>query len=811
MYLRMLKRDLSDKIGLNLTLFIFMILASVLVTVSSLLLFTSVIVGENTYSQCNSCDITIITTNSISDKEGQQERLLNRLEEFPEYSSYNLNERPIYPGEAVTINKDNEPLSKTELMYASVQTENDIPFDMYTNQKFDLKNGCVAIPQNLINNCDARVGDTVRVRTQMGNVYEFTISTVYKDPSAYIYDRILFSDKDYEVLSEESPDKHDFYEVYLKDFDGYYGSDISDIVTTLISEFEDIHLQAYSIKDRYVTNDGIMGLIVAIVFGIISVFMIGMIFVTIHFSLKSAIKNEEKEIGIMKAIGVYSFSYRALFAVKYITFAIVGGIIGIPFAFLLAKIFLNQFMIHILLPTVFETLIISILSVAVTVLVIVAFTFNYLKKMNKISVMDAIHGENRGERFKKIPGLFLNKTKHIGVPLFLAVNDILSKVKRYGYLILAYVAGISIILLVVQMKDSVCGPEYAQKYFQINAIDFDMDITDSYYDTLYQKEGSATKVYASITENFKANGIPAKAEYFDTTIATLFFDEKEQSVCLQYGVPNPEEVRYIDGGKAPILYNEIALAYSGAKDIGIELGDIVSIEFDKYCEDNISFEKVTEDFVVTAFFDGPSWSYSPVIMGKNFEGAVVNNTPNLFKHEMDCDDKDYDMYYEKMDALYTDDEINFIPKENAINEYLVGYEDMFTLMLKVVAVVIAVVLTLLTVLYQNIFIEEETADIAMLKSTGLSNKSIKLWQYSRIMLLVLISVITALIFIQTIGHLVIGKIASIIIHIVEFTFVVKFIPNFVIVPLCVAALISIVLIPIMKIIDTIQIWRVRNE
>ena len=29
----------------------------------------------------------------------------------------------------------------------------------------------------------------------------------------------------------------------------------------------------------------------------------------------------------MKAIGVYSFSYRTLFAVKYIAFAIVGGII----------------------------------------------------------------------------------------------------------------------------------------------------------------------------------------------------------------------------------------------------------------------------------------------------------------------------------------------------------------------------------------------------------------------------------------------------------------------------------------------------
>lgn len=811
MYLRMLKRDLVDKIGLNITIFIFMILAFVLVTVSSLLLFTSLILGERTYVSCNSSDITIVTTNSISDKEGQREKLLKRLEELPEYSSYYLNERMIYPGEAVNINKNNEPLSKTELMYASVQTENNTPFDMHTNQKFILKDGCIAIPHNLLNNCDARIGDIVRVRTQMGNVYEFTISTVYQDPSAYVYDRILFSDKDYEVLLDESPNKNDVYEVYLKEFTGDHLSVVIDITTNLINEFEEIDLQAYGTKERYYTNDGIMGLLVAIVFSVISIFMIGMIFVTIHFSLKSAIKREEKEIGIMKAIGVYSFSYRALFAVKYIFFALVGGIIGIPIAFPLAKIFLNQFMIHILLPTVFETSIIVILSIVVTVFVIIAFTFNSLRRMNKISVMDVIHGENKGERFKKIPGLFLNKKKHIGVPLFLAVNDILSKVKRYVYLILAYVAGISMILLVVQIKDSVCGPEYAREYLQIDTLDFYMDINDKYYDKLYRKEGSETKVYAYIKKNLEENGVPAKVEYFDTTVATLKFEEKEQSVYIMHGISDPKEVIYIDGGKAPTLYNEVALAYLGAKDNGVELGDIVSIEFNKYCEDNISFETVTEEFVVTAFFDGQCWGTFPVIMGKEFEGAVVNGFSYPFKLEMDCEKKDYDIYYKKMDDLYTDDEIRFIPKEEALNEFLVGYDDMFTLMLKVVSIIVAVVLMLLTVLYQNIFIEDETADIAMLKSLGFHNYSIKLWQHSRIMILAGVSVITALIFIQTIGHFIIGKIVSAIIHVVNFTFVVKFIPNFVIVPLCFAALISIALIPVIKIIDTIQIWRVRNE
>ena len=54
----------------------------------------------------------------------------------------------------------------------------------------------------------------------------------------------------------------------------------------------------------------------------------------------------------------------------------------------------------------------------------IAFSLISLRRMKKISVMDAIHGENRGERFSRIPGVSLNSTKKISVPTFLAVQDI---------------------------------------------------------------------------------------------------------------------------------------------------------------------------------------------------------------------------------------------------------------------------------------------------------------------------------------------------------------------------------------------------
>ena len=195
MYFRMLKRDLTDKVGLNITLFVFMILASAFIVISTHLLYSSFVGSKNTYEICNTSDITMIVQNSISDSKGQREEIEAFWEKVPEYDKMYFNERVIYPGtmvEYVSAEGKEEALSPTSLMFATVQTEQNIPYNS-EDEKLEVPSGYVALPQNLLSNTEAREGDIVRITTQMGNVYEFIISDFYKDPSAYIYDRMLFS------------------------------------------------------------------------------------------------------------------------------------------------------------------------------------------------------------------------------------------------------------------------------------------------------------------------------------------------------------------------------------------------------------------------------------------------------------------------------------------------------------------------------------------------------------------------------------------------------------------------------------------
>lgn len=814
MYFRMLKKDLTNKIGLNITLFIFMILASVFIVISTYLLYSSFVGSEKTYEICNTSDIILITESSISDSEGARSKIKEFFENIPACDSLYISERMIYSEKMVEYVVDGElrePLSGSALMLAPVPAAQNIPYDL-EDRLLTVPDGCVALPQNLLDNTSARVGDTIWITTQMGNIYAFTISAFYKDPSAYVYDRLLFSDADYAVLSGESPVKSDVYEIYLTGTESNDTDALLEIGNQLIANLEYLNITGfYNIKGRFSTNDGIIGLIVALALLVVSIFMIGMIFMTIHFSLKSAIKREEKEIGIMKAIGVYSFSYRALFAVKYIAFAIVGGSIGIPIAMPLGEVLMNYFMIHILLPSQSGRIVMAIAAVLCMILVIILFTFFSLRYMKQISVMDAIHGENRGERFRRIPGLFLHQKKTLNISLFLAANDILGRIKKYSYLILAYVFGICMVLMLIQIKDSICGMEYARKYLQINAMDFSMKINASYLSKLLNKEGSLETVYATINKIFEANDIPARADLFSSQTANVEFEEEKLSCEIHFGeFEYAPKIEYIKGGTAPILYNEVAVAYHSARLAGIELGDIITIEYDKYNEDHISYEKVRKEFVVTAYFNGQCFGVTPIIMGEEFDDAVPMEHM-LFQYKIDCPESEYQEYYDRMDALFTDDEILFKPRKEAFEELLQGYNTLFNLLIAVVSTAVAVVLVLITMLYENIFIEEETRDMAVLKSMGFDRGIIKRWHLARILLLVVMSYVLAIIFSMTIGNPAMGKLVSKLIYVYGFEIVTRFFTNFVVVPVSVILLITLCMLPMLKAVNKIQIWRIRDE
>ena len=338
----MLKKDLRDKVGLNIVLCIFMIIAATLLVTSAGFIFTFFKGTNDTYEKCKTSDFMFTVPKSISDEEGQRAKINRVLNKYTKIDDVKISEHPVILTERLDFDgvdrRTVTNLYESSAYLTTVSDDQNIPYDM-NDEVLKVENGCVAIPQYLANNAKTKIGSKVRITTDMGNTYEFTVSHIYKDPSSNYFYKLVFSDEDYEELVKEYNSLSDLYEVRLNN--GF--SSVTELrnwgydLMVDINKLNDTH-QLDGFVDNIITGKSNMSSNAAMITFIISIFMVIMgfslillIFMSIRFSLHATIKREEKEIGTMKAIGVDSLAYKSLFIVKYIAFALLSGVLGIIF------------------------------------------------------------------------------------------------------------------------------------------------------------------------------------------------------------------------------------------------------------------------------------------------------------------------------------------------------------------------------------------------------------------------------------------------------------------------------------------------
>ena len=113
----------------------------------------------------------------------------------------------------------------------------------------------------------------------------------------HIWHRMFFNSEDFKVLKEDSPVISDVYMVKLKP--GNTHMDQTKIVNDLTeneAEFGDV-INSYTMNGYNVAS--LSSVVLNVMFIVVAFFLIVMVFMTISFTIKTAIKNEEKELGML--------------------------------------------------------------------------------------------------------------------------------------------------------------------------------------------------------------------------------------------------------------------------------------------------------------------------------------------------------------------------------------------------------------------------------------------------------------------------------------------------------------------------------
>ena len=120
------------------------------------------------------------------------------------------------------------------------------------------------------------------------------------------------------------------------------------------------------------------------------------------------------------------------------------------------------------------------------------------------------------------------------------------------------------------------------------------------------------------------------------------------------------------------------------------------------------------------------------------------------------------------------------------------------------------ILMLMTYLYSSVFIAEETAETAFMKSIGFRESTIKAAHIFRILILLIVSVISGEILLRTLGQFIIGIIMESI-GITGFGLLPEYLMSIIVIPVLITAAVLVTQWLTLRKINTINIRNIKDE
>ncbi|MCR5251538.1 MAG: ABC transporter permease [Lachnospiraceae bacterium] len=805
MFFRMLKNNLKENKGLNIILFFFIIGASIVSVIAAALLYVQFVGLPQTSLLCNAPNIIINTAVGMGSFEEKGEALCEWAQNNPMIRDFEMTEFASLANGEVFINGRcaNDPdFPNHKRFYLTTPTSRvGLRYDE-NGEAFCPASGCVAVSKDISEMAGIKIGDTIRITTQLGSFFEFEVSEIYRTPARNGEDLVI-SPVDYERLKSEEPLR--FHRLLIR-----AGS---------VSCAERLYLELYDKKLVYTCNyvayspETDTNYTITFVISAFLAFMGGVILlvmmIMIRYMMLSAIKQEEKEIGMMRAIGVDSFRYRWMFASVYVCFAFIGGITGIAGGGPLSVFIIRRLNRNLVLadPHVFSKIAVFV-SLSIMLLILV-FSAIMMRRIKRVSIMEAIHGSNVGERFEKLNRIDLYRSKRTKVPLFLAFSDIVNSFGKYAFLIVAYMLTSTLLLTVFNLKSSVLSSEY-QKHFLNLERDVEVYMYGELFDYYYQIGGDMDGAFREMCKDANEAGIPLSIRIFNGTNAMIEWEGKEAVAAkLWYGDTENEDILLRKGGKLPVRENEIILSYHTAKKEGVRIGDRLKVTVSECLNDELQYvsEEVEHEFIVTGFFDIMEEKGPEMIAGKEYT-AGYGLSSRVTNVHLEAPKSEHARYLEKLKERFGEE--YFDDAEECVRRnfsYVTGPIDAMKVVLSLIS---AFMLILMTSLYTNVDLSEETPGISILKTVGLTERDVKKWQMCRMWMIIVIAILLGFAMEYTLVEKLLNAICDSFsntgVHIVS-----NPLECFVIVPLIILGIGTVAMALCLARVKRINIWNIRED
>ena len=740
MFFRILKKDLKRKKSMNIILLIFIILATTFLasSVNNLIAITDSI--DYFMEKAKTPDYII----SAYDR-GENEEFDKWINTSKFISSYDIDRSTILSKDAVEVKRnekiqDFEPYGETLIQsqpkkYGKLLDDN--------GEEITLKSGEIAFSLADKSKNNLEVGDEVVIT--LGDIKkEFSIKMFTKDAifgsSMNEMKRVLINDEDYEIFKS-------YKEASV--INNYYI--MSDDTIELGKEFRTIDCNTIiSLDKSFINTSFILDMLPSAVLIIVSLCLILISFLILRFTIIFTLQDDFKEIGVMKAIGLKEFDIKKVYLIKYLAITIIGVAVGFILSFPFGNTLLKQSTGNILMETSTGNIFVNIACSILVVLIVLLFCYTCTRKLNKFSAIDAIRNGSTGESFKGKSRLKLKNYKNIRVPMFIALNDILCNLKRFVVLILTFCIGTTLIIIPLNTINTLKDGNII-KLFGLDYSDvlIETDEMDKYIMGTSKEE--YLKDMKKLRESFRDSGIDIKIHGEVMYRLKFYADNKDNNLPLMASQSQGSDTNNYNvlDGKMPELKNEIAITEAVAKKLNVSIGDTIYAQIDK--------EK--KELIVTGLYEsmtnmGESARLSPKV-DIDFKYIAIT-----FPFQGDFDGtEDPKVLIDKLKDEYPS--YSFKNSQEYISKYIGSTLDQLDTMKNLIVLIVVCINALITILMMKTFISKEKGEIAMLKSIGFRNSSIRFWQSARIIIVLVVAIILGIILSNLLGPVTAGQVFAI--------------------------------------------------
>lgn len=720
---RMLKKDLMHRKSVNLILFLFITIATVFLasSVNNILVVSSSVDYYMDYA--NIPDVNLVAVNS-----GEKEKIMKWIEtEAPGVKDYGYQE--MLSVEQKNLHRENGKKFNAEglsLFLSEESSDYCKGFDP-NGGALHLQDDEIGMPAFLMDKNDLKVGDKVRISLN-GRDKTFTLKTVVKD-AAFGNDmvgmsRIFMNSDMYKEFKKTGSEQT--YALYF-------------INVSSISEFTEAqNLQSFPSVLNTVSRSMYsmiysFDLILAALLILVGICMILIALLVLRFTLLFTMEEEYREIGIMKAIGLRDKAIRRLYLVKYTFLVSSGAFLGLLISVPISCIMVAGVSVNMIMEDSGVNFFVNILCTLLIIFLVMLFCMNCTRKLSRITAISAIRGGHSGESFAKASALYLFKQKYLRVPAYLGINDMLTHLKRYALLLVTFCISFVLITIPLNTINTMQSSEMASK-FTVN--------TDSavYIKKIEGKQDSAYRNSAQLKKGMQRVEREMKEKGYDVelTASSIYFlpfhapgkKGNTKIMSLQIQGRNTEYLDYLEGS-APVLENEIAFSRLILEDNNWHIGD--RIEADLNGE--------TYKFIIT----GSYADYMQLGSSARLNAKLDLSKVDMFEYwNVNVDMKTDKSQTELKDTLQKQfPDYEWYTAQEIVDRNIGGIQESLSELLIPMTAMLCAVIMLITLLMEKLFIVREKGEIAMMKSIGFRNSSIRSWQVIRMILVALVSMLAA--------------------------------------------------------------------